>query len=64
MASGPVTSAVPPPVTCCTESMLGLLNIAPEPDIQQLLRVSAALTVILNNKCFEGLMAVVSSTDA
>lgn len=41
---GPVTATVPDP--CCTESMLGLLNIAPEQDIWQLLRVSSVFTVI------------------
>eukprot|EP00066_Takifugu_rubripes_P012943 XP_011602209.1 PREDICTED: ATPase family AAA domain-containing protein 5 isoform X1 [Takifugu rubripes] len=37
-ASDSVTSAVPRRDACCTESMLGLLNIAPERDIWQILR--------------------------
>lgn len=43
---GPVTAIVPPGDACCTESMLGLLNIAPEQDVWQLLRVSSVFTVI------------------
>lgn len=42
----PFTAAAPPGDACCTESMLGLLNIAPEQDIWQLLRVSSVFTVI------------------
>lgn len=45
---GPVAVAVPPGDACCTESMLGLRNIAPEQDIWQLLRVSSVFTVIYN----------------
>lgn len=43
---GPVTATVPPADACCTESKLGLRNIAPEQDIWQLLRVSSVFTVI------------------
>lgn len=43
---GPVTAAIPPGDRCCTESMLGLLNIAPDQDIWQLVRVSSVFTVI------------------
>lgn len=43
---GPVTATIPPGDACCTESMLGLQNIAPEQDIWQLLMVSFVFTVI------------------
>lgn len=42
----PFTATVPPRDACCTESMLGLLNIVPKQDIWQLLRVSSVFTVI------------------
>lgn len=40
----PETSNLPPCDTGCTESMLGLLNIEPERDIWQLLRVNCSFT--------------------
>lgn len=42
---GLVTAVVPPGDSCCTESMLGLRNIAPKQDIWQLFRVSSVFKV-------------------